>query len=241
MDQGLSIEDLRVSVEGKVILDGLSLHIPNGELHAVMGPNGAGKSSLCMALAGHPKYKVENGSIEYNGKNILDQDPPARAKAGLFLAFQSPMEIPGVNLSHFLFSMAKSKEPKLSPISFKKTLDKALQDLGMDISFAQRELNVGFSGGEKKRAEILQLLLSDSSFAILDETDSGVDVDALKVLVKAIGSLKSPKFSALIVTHHKGILDSLAPDRVHLLKDGRIQKSGDIALAKAIEADGYGK
>ncbi len=241
MTQGLIIKDLKVSVEGKIVLDGLSLHIPDGEIHAVMGPNGAGKSSLCMVLAGHPRYKVESGSIYYDSVDLLALDPPARAKAGLFLAFQSPMEIHGVNLSHFLFSMAKSKDAKLSPISFKKTLDKAMQCLGMDPSFAQRDLNVGFSGGEKKRAEILQLLLSGSSFALLDETDSGVDVDALKVLVRAIGSLRSPKFSALIVTHHKGILDSLVPDKVHLLKDGRIQKSGDIALANAIEADGYGK
>ena len=235
----LEIKDLKVRVEGKLILDGVSLVIKAGEVHALMGPNGSGKSTLSYVLAGHPKYKVESGEIIFNGENVLAMKPDERARKGIFLAFQYPQEIPGINTSHFLYQMAKAKQPSLSPLEFRKQLTAAAEQLGFDKSFLDRALNVGFSGGEKKRAETLQLLLAKPQFAVLDETDSGLDVDSLRIVSNAIQSLRGPAFSALVITHYPRILHYLKPDVVHVFVNGKIVRSGDASVAQEIERDGY--
>ncbi len=240
-ESGLCIENLSVSVDGKLVLENISLFVPQGEVHALMGPNGSGKSTLSYVIAGHPKYKVESGSIMFNGSNILNLMPSERANLGLFLAFQYPLEIPGVNLGHFLYSILKAKQPSISPIDFKKKLDHALELLSIDKSFVERELNVGFSGGEKKRAEVLQLVLTKPLLAIFDETDSGLDVDSLKVVCNAITACRDSEFSAIVVTHHIKILEQLSPDKVHVLSGGRIVESGSLLLAEHIQEKGYGK
>ncbi len=235
----LEIRNLKVTVEGKLILDGVSLTIRAGEVHALMGPNGSGKSTLSYVLAGHPKYKVESGEILFNGENIAALKPDERARKGLFLAFQYPQEIPGITMQHFLYQMAKAKQPSLSPFEFRKQLTASAEQLGFDKTFLERGLNVGFSGGEKKRAETLQLLLSKPSFAVLDETDSGLDVDSLKIVAQGIQSMRGPLFSALVITHYPRILQYLKPDFVHILVNGIIVQSGDGALAHQIESAGY--
>ena len=235
----LEIQDLYVSVEGKEILKGLTLTLQPGKVHALMGPNGAGKSTLSYALLGHPKYKITKGKILLDGKDVLQLPPDERAKLGLFLAFQYPTEIPGVNVFQFLLSLAKVKNPKRSPLEFKKQLSQYLETLGLPSNFAERQLNVGFSGGEKKRAEVLQMLVAQPSFAILDETDSGLDVDSLKTVAKAINALRGPGFGALVITHYPRILKHLKPDHVHVLIDGRIVKSGSHELVAEIDEKGY--
>lgn len=235
----LEIKDLKVSVAGRPILDGVTLTIKPGEVHALMGPNGSGKSTLSYALAGHPRYKIDGGTALLDGKNLLSMPAHERAKAGLFLAFQQPQEIQGLNLGRFLFSLAKARDQSLSPARFKQRLDKALETMGMDKRFLERQLNVGFSGGEKKRAEVLQLILSDPKIAILDETDSGLDVDSLKVVSTAVNSIKGAGFSALVITHYPHILAHLNPDIVHVLVNGRIAATGGPELADQIEKDGY--
>ncbi len=235
----LEIKDLHVSIDGKSILKGISLVVNPGEVHALMGPNGSGKSTLSYVLAGHPKYKVEKGDILVDGKSILAMSPAERAKLGLFLAFQHPIEVQGVGLSKFLFTLAKLKNGKLSIIDFKKQLAANLSLLGVDKSFVDREVNVGFSGGEKKRAEVLQLLTVKPQLAVLDEMDSGLDVDSLQVLSKAIGSLRGPDFSALVITHYQRLLNYLKPDFVHVLVDGKIIASGNAELALDVEKKGY--
>ncbi len=237
----LEIRDLHVSVEGKNILKGISLVVNPGEVHALMGPNGSGKSTLSYVIAGHPKYKVEKGDILVDGKSILDLKPDERARLGLFLAFQNPLEISGVSFSKFLFTLAKAKNNKLSIIDFKKTLDSSLSLLGVDKSFIDREVNVGFSGGEKKRAEVLQLLTMKPSLAVLDEMDSGLDVDSLQLLSKAVSALRSPEFGVLVITHYQRLLNYLKPDFVHIIVDGKIVASGDAQLAFDIEKKGYQK
>jgi len=228
-------------VEGKNILKGISLVVNPGEVHALMGPNGSGKSTLSYVIAGHPKYKVEKGDILVDGKSILDLKPDERARLGLFLAFQNPLEISGVSFSKFLFTLAKAKNNKLSIIDFKKTLDSSLSLLGVDKSFIDREVNVGFSGGEKKRAEVLQLLTMKPSLAVLDEMDSGLDVDSLQLLSKAVSALRSPEFGVLVITHYQRLLNYLKPDFVHIIIDGKIVASGDAQLAFDIEKKGYQK
>ena len=235
----LAIKDLTVSVQGKAILNGVSLTIQSGEVHALMGPNGSGKSTLSYVVAGHPKYKVESGSITFNGTDVLALPPHERAKLGIFLAFQYPQEIQGVNMGHFLFSIAKARNASLGPVAFKKSLDKAIETLGMDRKFLERQLNVGFSGGEKKRAEVLQLLLSNPTLAILDETDSGLDVDSLRIVSSAVNSMRGPTFSALVITHYPRILTYLKPDVVHVFVGGKIVATGGPDLANQIEKDGY--
>lgn len=231
--------DLHVSVDKKKVLDGISLAINAGEIHALMGPNGSGKSTLSLVLAGHPKYKVEQGDIKIDGKSIIALSPSERAKLGLFLSFQNPPEVQGVGFFKFLFALAKQKEPQLSALEFKKRLEEQLHNIGVDRQFAERELNVGFSGGEKKRAEVLQLLTLKPSFAILDELDSGLDVDSLRILSSAITQLRGQNFSALIVTHYPRILEHIKPDFVHILQDGKLVASGDFRLAKKVELEGY--
>jgi len=237
----LEIKDLHVSVDGKQILKGISLVVNPGEVHALMGPNGSGKSTLSYVLAGHPKYKVEKGDVLIDGKSILALKPDERAKLGLFLAFQHPLEIAGVSFSKFLFTLAKAKNNKLSIIDFKKNLDVSLSLLGVDKSFIDREVNVGFSGGEKKRAEVLQLLTVKPQLAVLDEMDSGLDVDSLQLLSKAVSALRSPEFSCLVITHYQRLLNYLKPDFVHIMVDGKIVASGDATLALDIEKKGYQK
>ena len=235
----IEIRDLQVTVQGKSILKGVSLTIKPGEVHALMGPNGSGKSTLAYVLAGHPRYVVEKGDILVDGKSILGLRPDERAKRGLFLAFQYPYEIPGVGLSQFLYTTAKQTQPKLSLGEFKKQLNTALQTLGVDQKFIERDLNVGFSGGEKKRAEVLQLLLAKAPFAILDETDSGLDIDSLQIVARAVNSLRNPTFGALVITHYQRLLDYLKPDVVHVLVDGKIAATGDARLVRELEQKGY--
>ena len=235
----LEIKDLHVSIDGKQILKGISLVINPGEVHALMGPNGSGKSTLSYVLAGHPKYKIEKGEILVDGKSILTMSPNERARLGLFLAFQHPLELLGVGLSKFLFTLAKINNGKLSLIDFKKQLDANLSLLGVDKSFIERDVNVGFSGGEKKRAEVLQLLTLKPKLAVLDEMDSGLDVDSLQLLSKAVNALRGPDFGVLVITHYQRLLNFLKPDFVHILVDGKIVASGNSQLALDVEKNGY--
>ncbi len=235
----LEIRDLHVSIDGKEILKGISLVVNPGEIHALMGPNGSGKSTLSYVLAGHPKYKIEKGDILVDGKSILALSPDERAKLGLFLAFQHPLELQGLSLSKFLFTLAKIKDSKLSFIAFKNQLDTSLSVVGVDKSFIERDVNVGSSGGEKKRAEVLQLLTLEPSLAILDEMDSGLDVDSMQVLSKAVNELRSASFSCLVITHYQRLLNYLKPDFVHVLIDGKIVATGNAQLAVEVEKKGY--
>ncbi|PIN74662.1 Fe-S cluster assembly ATPase SufC [Candidatus Woesearchaeota archaeon CG10_big_fil_rev_8_21_14_0_10_37_12] len=235
----LEIKDLHVFAEGKKILNGISLVINPGEIHVIMGPNGSGKSTLSYVLAGHPSYKVEKGDMLIDGQSILDLSPDERSKKGLFLLFQNPVELEGINLSKFLFTLAKQKNKTVSFTDFKKQLDINLKLLEVDESFVDRDVHVGLSGGEKKRAEVLQLLTLQPSFAILDELDSGLDVDSLQLLAKTVNKLRTPDFSALIITHYQRLLNCLQPDVVHVMIDGKIVKSGNADLAKEVEEEGY--
>ena len=240
----LSIEGLRVTVEDKEVVNGLSLDVPTGEVHAIMGPNGSGKSSLVSALMGHPKYVVIAGSATLGGKDLFAMEPHERAAAGLFLAFQYPREIAGVTLRSFLYAahqaQAKAREEKaMTVLQFKDTLAARMAALHMDPAFAERSLNQGFSGGEKKKAEVLQMDILRPRMALLDETDSGLDVDALRIVAEGVKALRSPGFSALVVTHYARILHHLAPDRVHVMVKGKIVESGGAELATQLEKDGY--
>lgn len=240
----LSITDLYVTVEDKEVVKGLSLDVPEGEVHAIMGPNGSGKSSLVSALMGHPKYVVTAGSVQFAGKDLLELEPHERAALGLFLAFQYPREIAGVTLRSFLFAAhkaqatARSEKPK-TIMQFKDLLEERMKALHMDPAFAERSLNQGFSGGEKKKAEVLQMDILRPRFALLDETDSGLDVDALRIVAEGVKALRGPNFSALVVTHYARILHHLAPDRVHVMVNGTIVQSGGAELATTLEKDGY--
>ncbi len=240
----LSITGLRVEVEGKEVVKGLDLEVPLGEVHAIMGPNGSGKSSLVNALMGHPKYVVTGGEATYDGKNLLEMAPHERAAAGLFLAFQYPREIAGVTLRSFLYAahqaQAKARgEKAMTVLQFKDALLDRMKALHMDGAFAERSLNQGFSGGEKKKAEVLQMDILRPRFALLDETDSGLDVDALKIVAEGVKALRAPGFSALVVTHYARILHHLAPDRVHVMVNGKLVQSGGAELAETLEKDGY--
>ena len=237
----LEIEDVQVSMQEKRILTGLSLAVKLGEIHAIMGPNGSGKSTLASVIAGHPRYTVEQGRIVFRGKDLKGVPPAIRAHDGMFLAFQYPVEIPGVTLRHFLYTIYKQKYPSTTPLQFREVLQKHLHTLGVDSTFLDRQLNVGFSGGEKKRVEVLQLLLLQPTFAVLDETDSGLDIDSLKIVAQAIHSLRGPAFSAIVITHYPHLLEFLQPDRVHIMVNGYIAASGDIQVAKDVEQYGYQK
>jgi len=240
----LSIKDIRISVEGTEIVKGLSLVINEGEVHAIMGPNGSGKSTLVNALMGHPKYDVTAGSVTFKGQDLLAMQPHERAQAGLFLAFQYPKEIAGVTLRSFLLAahrahVEKNGGERMSPLQFKEYLEAEMKTLQMDPAFADRFINQGFSGGEKKKAEILQMSVLQPNLALMDETDSGLDVDALKTVAEGVNALRTPSFSALIVTHYARILDYITPDRVHVMVRGKIVESGDAAFAKKLENEGY--
>jgi Fe-S cluster assembly ATP-binding protein len=240
----LHIANLHASVAGTTILDGLDLEIDAGEVHAIMGPNGAGKSTLSNVLAGREGYAV-SGTVTFDGVDLLALTPEDRAAAGLFLAFQHPVEIPGVGNMYFLRSAvnvvrAKRGLPEFGAMEFLGLAKEHMARLDMDPAFLYRSVNAGFSGGEKKRNEILQMSMLEPRFAILDETDSGLDIDALRVVAQGIERLRSPDRSMLIITHHPRLLDDVRPDRVHVLSGGRIVRSGDHHLAAELESDGYG-
>lgn len=268
----LEINDLYVSVEGKEIVRGVSLKIQEGEIHAIMGPNGSGKSTLVHALMGHPKYAVTKGSAQFRGKNLLAMEPEERARAGLFLAFQYPKEIAGVTFRSFLFAAHSAIHPeeKMSPLKFQKVLDDHMRALHMDPAFAERHVNKGFSGGEKKKAEVLQMAVLKPVLVLLDETDSGLDVDALRIVAEGVNQMKdsgqrtadsgntnsqvpafvrprrttagrpSPRPSVLIVTHYARILGYVKPDHVHVMVQGKIVASGGSDFAATLEKEGYG-
>ena len=235
------INGLKVSVEGNKILNGINLEIKAGEIHALMGHNGSGKSTLAQVLMGHPGYKVEQGSVVFEKNNLLDLEPDQRANLGLFLSFQYPSEISGVNISSYLRMIYnKRNNEKLSPVAFRKILKEKMELLKMNEDFMNRYLNEGFSGGEKKRMEMLQMLVIEPKLAILDETDSGLDIDALKVVTGAIEHLHKAKgMAVLLITHYSRVLKYLEPDMVHVMKNGQIVKSGGKDLAHQIEDYGY--
>jgi len=236
----LIVDDLRVNIGEKSILKGLNLQVNPGEIHAIMGPNGAGKTTLGFALMGHPRYEVTGGTIKLGNADVLDMEVSDRAKAGLFLAFQYPFEVAGVTVANFLRQAVNAtRGEEVSVWDFQSMLAEKMDLLEMNETFAGRYLNEGFSGGEKKRNEMLQMTLLNPKFAILDETDSGLDVDALKVVAKAVNSLRGPDFGAVVITHYNRILGHIRPDFVHVMMDGRIVKSGGPELAEEIEAKGY--
>lgn len=241
MKQELVIKDLHAGVEGKEILKGVDLRVKQGEVHALMGPNGSGKSTLSNVVMGNPKYAVTKGSVAVGGKDILGMRPDERAKLGLFLSFQYPLEIHGLTFSRFLQAAYKAQHPleAMNPIKFREKLKEAGVKLGMGSDFIERELNVGFSGGEKKRAEILQMMVLKPKIAIMDETDSGLDIDSLKLVAGAVNSTRSPEFGALVITHYKRILSYLKPDFVHVMYKGQIVKSGGPEMADELEEKGY--
>jgi len=240
----LSIRDLTVTVDGKQILNGLSLDVAAGEVHAIMGPNGSGKSTLAHVLAGRPGYEVTSGTISYQGRDLLTLAPEERARAGLFLGFQYPVEIPGVNNVYLLKAALNAKRkqrglPEVDAFEFLTLVREKMKVMSMDEAFLSRGVNEGFSGGEKKRNEILQMLMLEPRLAILDETDSGLDIDALKVVANGVNTLRSPERSVVLVTHYQRLLDYIVPDFVHVLVRGRIARSGDKSLALELERRGY--
>ena len=242
MNYELQIENLEVSVDNKKILKGINLKVKKGEIAVLMGPNGSGKSTLAYTIMGHPKYKVDTGKIVYKGKNVLEMKPDERAKLGIFLSFQYPSEISGVTLSNFLRTSHKSiKNIKISVMDFRKLLKEKMQMLKLNEKFADRFLNEGFSGGEKKKAEILQLAILEPSLALLDETDSGLDIDALKIVSEGVNTVKSSHkdMSILLITHYQRILNYIKPDKVYVMLHGKIAMEGGNELVKELEAKGY--
>jgi Fe-S cluster assembly ATP-binding protein len=240
----IEIKNLHASVNGKEILKGINLKVNAGEVHAIMGPNGSGKSTLAQVLSGHPAYTVTQGEVIFEGQNLLELEPEKRAHAGVFLAFQYPVEIPGVSNSYFLKAglneIRKSRgEEELDSMQFLKMLKVKMKVVEMDPSFIHRPVNEGFSGGEKKRNEILQMAVIEPKLAILDETDSGLDIDALKIVSSGVNKLKTPQNATIVVTHYQRLLNYIVPDFVHVLVNGRIVKSGGKELAMELEANGY--
>jgi len=240
----LEIRDLRASVGDKEILKGISLTVNAGEVHAIMGPNGSGKSTLAQVLAGHPAYQVTGGQVLFKGQDLLDMEPEERAQAGVFLAFQYPVEIPGVTNAYFLrtayneIRKARGQE-ELDPMDFLDLLEEKLKVVEWGPEIMQRAVNAGFSGGEKKRNEILQMAVLEPTLAILDETDSGLDIDALRIVANGVTALKRPDTATIVVTHYQRLLNHIVPDFVHVLSDGQIVKSGGKELAHELEAKGY--
>ena len=240
----LEIRNLTADVGGKTILNGIDLVIPDGEVHAIMGPNGAGKSTLSYVLSGREGYTVTGGSVTLNGQDILAMEPHERAAAGLFLAFQYPVEIPGVQMTNFLKTAVNAQrkqrgEPEMEALEFLKLLKSKQKELGVSDEMMKRPVNVGFSGGEKKRNDILQMAVLQPKMAILDETDSGLDIDALKVVADGVNRLRAPDRSFLVITHYQRLLDYIVPDVVHVLDGGKIVKTGGADLAKELEKTGY--
>ena len=242
----LEIKNLHVSIEGKEIIKGLNLNISKGEVHAIMGPNGTGKSTLSNTLMGHPAYEVIGGDIIFNGESILELSPDERSRKGVFLAFQYPVAIPGVSVANFLRTAVNARRKAVNPddkgmpiLEFRNLLKEKMAFLKVDNSFAGRYLNDGFSGGEKKRAEILQMAMLKPEIAILDETDSGLDIDALRVVSEGVNALRGPDLAVLVITHYNRILNYITPDYVHVMMDGRIVESGGPDLALNLEQHGY--
>ena len=243
----LTIENLQAAIEeeNKTILRGIDLQVPPGEVHAIMGPNGSGKSTLGYVLSGRDGYEVTGGSATFEGRDLLAMEPEERAAAGVFLAFQAPVELPGVNNANFLRTAANAVrrargEEELDAVRFLKLVRGEMKRLSMPDDMLKRNVNVGFSGGEKKRNEVLQMAILRPRLAILDETDSGLDIDALRIVADGVNALRSPEFSAVVITHHQRLLDHLVPDRVHVLVRGRIVRTGGPELARELEASGYG-
>ena len=241
----LTISGLCAQIDDKPILHGVDLVVPPGEVHAIMGPNGSGKSTLSYVLAGREDYVVTGGSVQFGEADLLAMAPEERASAGLFLAFQAPVELPGVNNANFLRTAINAVrrargEPELDAVGFLKLARAECKRLQIADEMLKRSVNVGFSGGEKKRNEVLQMALLRPRFAILDETDSGLDIDALRIVAAGVNALRAPDFSALIITHHQRLLDTIVPDHVHVMSAGRIIRSGGADLARQLEAEGYG-
>ncbi len=241
----LDIKNLQVKAEDKQILKGIDLHVNAGEVHAIMGPNGSGKSTLARVLAGHPEYEVTGGEVLYEGHDLLDMDPDERAREGVFMAFQYPVEIAGVNNAYFLKAALNAKrkhqgQPELDAMEFMQLIKEKAKLLEIDQGMLNRAVNEGFSGGEKKRNEIFQMALLEPKLAILDETDSGLDIDALKIVADGVNALRSPERAIIVVTHYQRLLNYIVPDFVHVLSGGRIVKSGGKELALELEKKGYG-
>ncbi len=240
----LEIKDLHAGSEDTEIIKGISLTVNKGEIHAIMGPNGSGKSTLSKILAGHHEYEVSSGSVTYNGKNLLDLEPEERALEGIFLGFQYPVEIPGVNNAEFLRMAYNAKrlhkgEDEVDPLDFDEILDEKMKMVEMDHKYKARFLNEGFSGGEKKKNEILQMAILEPKLAVLDETDSGLDIDALRIVANGVNNLINENNALILITHYQRLLDYIKPDYVHVLSKGKIIKSGDKGLALELEAQGY--
>jgi Fe-S cluster assembly ATP-binding protein len=241
----LDIKNLQVRAEGKEILKGINLHVDAGQIHAIMGPNGSGKSTLARAIAGHPEYEVTGGEVTYDGRDLLDMDPDERAREGVFMAFQYPVEIAGVNNAYFLKAAVNAKRkhqglPEYDAMEFMQLIKEKSKLLDIDQSMLSRAVNEGFSGGEKKRNEIFQMALLEPKLAVLDETDSGLDIDALKIVAQGVNAMRSPERAVIVVTHYQRLLDYIVPDFVHVLSAGRIVKSGGKELALELERKGYG-
>jgi Fe-S cluster assembly ATP-binding protein len=240
----LEVKDLHAGIDGKEILKGLNLQVSKGEVHAIMGPNGSGKSTLSKVLAGHPSYEVISGEVIYEGKNLLELEPDERAREGVFMAFQYPVEVPGVSNSQFLRLAYNEKmkhlgEEELDPLEFNDYLKEKAKIVDMDPSFFKRSVNEGFSGGEKKRNEILQMAVLEPKLAVLDETDSGLDIDALRIVAEGVNKLRSPDNAIILVTHYQRLLNFIVPDMVHVLANGKIVKEGGKELALELEEKGY--
>ncbi len=238
----LIVKDLHASTDGNEILKGLNLEVPKGEVHAIMGPNGSGKSTLSKVMAGHDDYEVTAGSVTLDGEDLQELEIDERSRAGLFLAFQYPAEIPGVSNANFLRAARQARLPKgeeIDAVAYYKELYEKMDALGIDRKFTARSVNEGFSGGEKKRNEVLQMMMLDPKYCVMDETDSGLDIDALKVVAQGVNAMRSPDRGFLIITHYQRLLEYIEPDHVHVLADGRIVRSGGKELAHELEAKGY--
>jgi len=238
----LEIKDLHANIGDREILKGLNLTIPKGEVHAIMGKNGSGKSTLAKVMAGHPSYEVTGGDVLLDGESLFGLEPDQRARAGLFLAFQYPMEIPGVTIANFIRAALQARLPEgeeLEAVEYYKSLYAHMDALKMPRTFTSRSVNDGFSGGEKKRCEVLQLAMLKPAYAVLDETDSGLDIDALKIVAEGVNTLRSPETGFLVITHYQRLLNYIVPDVVHVMVDGRIVRSGGKDLALKLEAEGY--
>lgn len=240
--KGLQIKDLAVNIGEKTVIDGLNLDIPAGEVHAIMGPNGTGKSSLSKAIAGHPDYKITRGEVLLDGENIVGLAPDVIARKGFFLSFQYPVDVPGVSIANFIRACLNARLPEgetVNPVAYYKELYAKMELLKMDRSFTNRSVNEGFSGGEKKRCDILQMLMLKPKFAVLDETDSGLDIDALRIVSEGVNSARSPDVGMLLITHYNRLLEYIKPDRIHVLSGGNVVLSGGAELALELEQKGY--